>query len=59
MNTSPPTYKNHRFPPEIISHAVWVYCRFCLRYRNEEELFFARGFIVTYKAIRKPTRSRE
>jgi hypothetical protein len=39
MNTPVPTnrYKNHRFPPEIISHAVWLYFRFCLSYRDVEE----------------------
>jgi putative transposase len=53
MKTSTPTYKNHRFPPDIISHAVWLYFRFCLSYRDVEELLFARGIIVTYEAIRK------
>jgi putative transposase len=46
-------YKNHRFPAEIIGHAVWLYFRFCLSYRDVEELLFARGIIVTYEAIRK------
>jgi putative transposase len=55
MNTSAPTdrYKNHRFPAEIISHGVWLYYRFCLSYRNVEELLFVRGVIVSYEAIRK------
>jgi putative transposase len=53
MNTSIRAYKNHRFPPEIISHAVWLYFRFCLSYRDVEELLFTRGIIVTYEAIRK------
>src|SRR5918994_2074856 len=46
-------YKNHRFPAEIISHSVWLYFRFCLSYRDVEELLFARGILVTYEAIRK------
>jgi putative transposase len=46
-------YKHHRFPIEIISHGVWLYFRFCLSYRDVEELLFARGIIVTYEAIRK------
>jgi putative transposase len=46
-------YKNHCFPAEIISHGVWLYFRFCLSYRDVEELLFARGVIVTYEAIRK------
>jgi putative transposase len=52
---SPPfnRYKNHRFPAEIISHGVWLYFRFCLSYRDVEELLFASGVTVTYEAIRK------
>jgi putative transposase len=55
MHTSAPThrYKHYRFPVEIISHGVWLYFRFCLSYRDVEELLFARGIIVTYEAIRK------
>jgi len=55
MHTSAPThpYKHHRFPAEIISHGVWLYFRFCLSYRDVEELLFARGITVTYEAIRK------
>src|SRR5215510_12444665 len=55
MNTSTPTnfYKHHRFPAEIISHGVWLYFRFCLSYRDVEELLFVRGVIVSYEAIRK------
>ena len=45
-------YNHHRFPAEIISHGVWLYCRFCLSYRDVEELLFARGIMVTYEAIR-------
>jgi hypothetical protein len=41
-------YKNHRFPAEIIRHAVWLYFRFCLSYRDVEELLCARGVIVTH-----------
>jgi hypothetical protein len=55
MNTPALTdhYKHHRFPAEIISHGVWLYFRFCLSYRDVEELLFERGVIVTYEAIRK------
>jgi putative transposase len=58
MNTPtlPDYYKHHRFPIEIISHAVWLYFRFCLSYRDVEELLFARGITVTYEAIRKGCR---
>jgi putative transposase len=50
---TPERYKHHRFPAEIISHGVWLYYRFCLSYRDVEELLLARGIIVTYEAIRK------
>jgi len=55
MHTSAPTHpdKHHRFPAEIISHGVWLYCRFGLSYRDVEERLFARGVIVTYEAIRQ------
>jgi putative transposase len=46
-------YKHHRFPGEIISHAVWLYFRFPLSHRDVEELLFVRGVIVSYEAIRK------
>jgi putative transposase len=52
-DTKPERYKNHRFPPEIISHAVWLYFRFTLSYRDVEEMLFARGIVVSYEAIRK------
>jgi putative transposase len=45
--------KNHRFPAEIMSHGVWLCDRFCLSYRDVEELWFARGIMVTHEAIRK------
>jgi putative transposase len=55
MNTPAPTdhYKTHRFPAEIISHGVWLYDRFCLHYRDVEELLCARGVSVSYEAIRQ------
>jgi putative transposase len=55
MDTPPvsPLYKNHRFPPEIISHAVWLYHRFCLSFRDIEELLAARGIVVSYEAVRQ------
>jgi putative transposase len=55
MKTAMPAkpYKKHRFPAEIISHAVWLYCRFCLSYRDVEELLLAHGVTVTYAAMRK------
>jgi putative transposase len=54
MNPPPTTnpYKRHRFPGEIISHCVWLYFRFCLSYRDVEELMAERGIILTYEAVR-------
>jgi putative transposase len=46
------TYKRHRFPPDIISHAVWLYYRFNLSYRDIEDLLAERGIIVSREAIR-------
>ena len=45
-------YKHHRFPAEIISHAVWLYHRFTLSFRDVEDLLAERGIIVSYEAIR-------
>jgi len=54
MNTLPPrSFKRHRFPIEIISHAVWLYFRFSLSYRDVEELMAARGIVLTYETIRQ------
>jgi putative transposase len=52
-SATPDFYKHHRFPGEIISHAVWLYFRFPLSHRDVEELLFVRGVIVSYEAIRK------
>ena len=45
-------YRGHRFPAEIISHAVWIYYRFTLSFRDVEDLLAERGIIVSYEAIR-------
>src|SRR5580704_15308544 len=52
MNLSKPLYFRRRFPPEIISHCVWLYFRFCLSYRDVEEMMAERGVVVTYETIR-------
>jgi len=46
------TYKRHRFPPDIISYAVWLYHRFNLSNRDVEDLLAERGITVSYEAIR-------
>ena len=45
-------YKRHRFPPDIISYAVWLYYRFNLSHRDIEDLLAERGVIVTRESIR-------
>jgi len=45
-------YKRHRFPPEIIQHAVWLYYRFNLSHRDIEDLLAVRGIVVSYESVR-------
>ena len=53
MTSQPPSYRRYRFPPEIISHAVWLYHRFGLSFRDVEDLLAQRGVTVTYESIRQ------
>ena len=53
MKKPTPSYQRHRFPSEIISHAVWLYHRFCLSFREVEELLAKRGISVTYETVRQ------
>jgi putative transposase len=53
MNTPAVRYKRHRFPPQIISHAVWLYYRFPLSLRLVEEMLLERGIVVSYETIRR------
>lgn len=48
----PLSFKRHRFPAEVIRHAVWLYFRFSLSLRDVEELMAARGIDVSYETIR-------
>src|SRR3954462_3147223 len=48
-----PSYAGHRFPPEVISHAVWLYFRFPLGLRKVEELLAARGISVSHETVRQ------
>ena len=43
-------YRGYRFPPQIISRAVWYYHRFQLSFRDIEDLLAERGIIVSYEA---------
>jgi putative transposase len=49
----PISYKRHRFPPEIIAHAVWLYFRFPLSLRLVEEMLLERGIVVSYETVRR------
>ncbi|MER9255907.1 IS6 family transposase [Mesorhizobium sp. M0598] len=53
MNTPAVSYKRHRFPPQIIAHAVWLYFRFPLSLRLVEELLLELGIVVSYETIRR------
>src|ERR1700750_2297722 len=50
---APLCYRRHRFPPEIIQHAIWLYLRFTLSYRDVEELLAERGLDVSYETVRR------
>ena len=52
MKSDTPSYHGYRFPPEIISHAVWLYHRFGVSFRDVEDLLTQRGVTVSYEAIR-------
>ena len=52
-NDRRPLYHRHRFPPEVISYAVWLYFRFPLSLRMVEEMLAARGICVTYETVRQ------
>jgi putative transposase len=46
-------YAGHRFPPEVISHAIWLYFRFPLSLRMVEEMLAARGIMVSHETVRQ------
>jgi transposase-like protein len=46
------SYKRHRFPPEVIRHAVWLYFRFTLSFRDVEEMLAQRGIEASYETVR-------
>ena len=48
----PISFKRHRFPADIIRHAVWLYFRFSLSFRDVEEFLAQRGIDVSYETIR-------
>ncbi len=46
-------YRGYRFPPEIIAHAVWLYFRFHLSFRDVQDLLAERGVVVSHETIRQ------
>ena len=53
MSTRISRYHRHRLPPAVISHAVWLYHRFSLSFRDVEDLLAERGIVVSYESIRR------
>ncbi len=47
------SYRRHRFPADIIQHAVWLYFQFPLSYRDVEDLLAERGIDLTYETVRR------
>src|SRR5690242_9038242 len=47
------SYRRHRFPAEFIQHAIWLYLRFTLSYRDVEELLAERGLDFSYETVRR------
>src|ERR1700747_3715045 len=46
------SYRRHRFPPVVIQHALWLYLRFTLSYRDVEDLLAERGLDISYETVR-------
>src|SRR5262249_33359912 len=53
MKTRRSRYCGYRVPSEILSHVVWLYHRFCFRFRDLEDLLAYRCILVTYETIRR------
>ncbi len=53
MTSLAPSYHGYRFPPDIISYAVWLYHRLSLSFRDAEDLLAQRGVTVIYETIRQ------
>src|ERR1017187_3184993 len=52
MPMQPVSFKRHRFPPDVIRLAVWLYFRFTLSFRDVEEMLAQRGIEASYETIR-------
>jgi len=53
MKSRKSLYHRHRFPQDIVRHTVWLYYRFCLSYRDVEDLLAERGINVSYETVRR------
>ena len=53
MNQPAVSYKRHRFPRELIAHALWLYFQFPLSFRLIEEMLLERGIAVSYETVRR------
>ena len=47
------SYQRHRFHPDIIKQAIWLYFRFTMSYRDVEELLNERGVDASYETVRR------
>jgi putative transposase len=47
------SFARHQFPPVVIRHAVWLYMRFTLSYRDVEDLLAERGLDISYETVRR------
>jgi transposase-like protein len=52
MPVQPVSFKRHRFPPDVIRQAVWLYFRFTLSFRDVEEMLAQRGIDASYEMVR-------
>jgi putative transposase len=49
----PISYARHQFPPAVIQHAIWLYLRSTLSYRDVEDLLAERGLDISYETVRR------
>jgi putative transposase len=47
------SFARHQFPPAVIRHAVWLYMRFALSYRDVEDVLAERGLDISYETVLK------
>lgn len=52
MTDRDPLYRRHRFPADVIAHAMWLYLRFPLRLRMVEDFLAVRAIIVSHQTAR-------